>query len=205
MTKKDENQHDELEKKLQDVQKEKAEQDWKQWWATQQTKKNDNDLMTKIDQLEKLVKEQEEITKRAQYDYINLKFDFERYQKQAEEKAKNMEIDALMIVVKKFLPFVENLRKSLLTVSESQKEDPMIKWLQIMYDNFIKTLEWMNIKVIESIGLTPDSFLHEPVSMQEVEDKKLKGKIIQEFERGFVYEKDGEKRVIITSKVVVWQ
>ncbi len=205
MTKKDENQHDELEKKLQDVQKEKAEQDWKQWWAAQQTKKNDNDLMTKIDQLEKLVKEQEEITKRAQYDYINLKFDFERYQKQAEEKAKNMEIDALMIVVKKFLPFVENLRKSLLTVSESQKEDPMIKWLQIMYDNFIKTLEWMNIKVIESIGLTPDSFLHEPVSMQEVEDKKLKGKIIQEFERWFVYEKDGEKRVIITSKVVVWQ
>lgn len=205
MTKKDENQHDELEKKLQDVQKEKAEQDWKQWWAAQQTKKNDNDLMTKIDQLEKLVKEQEEITKRAQYDYINLKFDFERYQKQAEEKAKNMEIDALMIVVKKFLPFVENLRKSLLTVSESQKENPMIKWLQIMYDNFIKTLEWMNIKVIESIGLTPDSFLHEPVSMQEVEDKKLKGKIIQEFERGFVYEKDGEKRVIITSKVVVWQ
>ncbi len=73
------------------------------------------------------------------------------------------------------------------------------------YDNFIKTLENMHIKAIEAIGLNPDSLLHEPVNMQPTDDKKLKGKIIQEFERGFVYEKDWEKKVITTSKVVIGQ
>jgi hypothetical protein len=45
--------------------------------------------------------------------------------------------------------------------------------------------------------------LHEPVSVEPVEDEQLKGKIIKEFERGFVYDKSGDKRVIIASKVIV--
>jgi hypothetical protein len=53
--------------------------------------------------------------------------------------------------------------------------------------------------------LAPDSLVHEPVSVQSIEDEKLKGKIVQEFERGFVYEKDGDKRVVVASKVVVGQ
>jgi hypothetical protein len=47
--------------------------------------------------------------------------------------------------------------------------------------------------------------LHEPVGMQPTEDKNLKGKIIQEFERWFVYTENGEKTVITTSKVVIGQ
>jgi molecular chaperone GrpE (heat shock protein) len=75
----------------------------------------------------------------------------------------------------------------------------------MMYDNFLKTLETFNIKPIESIWLAPDSLVHEPVSVQSIEDEKLKGKIVQEFERWFYYEKDGDKRVVVASKVVVGQ
>ena len=60
----------------------------------------------------------------------------------------------------------------------------------MIYDKFLKTLEHLHIKPIASVGLVPDSFLHEPVSVEPVEDEKLKGKIIKEFERGFVYDKD---------------
>ena len=73
----------------------------------------------------------------------------------------------------------------------------------MVYDKFLKTLEHLHIKSIESIGLVPDSFLHEPVSLAPVEDEKMKGKIIKEFERGFVYEKNGDKKVIRPSKVIV--
>jgi molecular chaperone GrpE (heat shock protein) len=75
----------------------------------------------------------------------------------------------------------------------------------MMYDNFLKALESYNIRPIDSLGLVPDSLVHEPVSVQPVDDEKLKGKIVQEFERGFYYEKDGDKRVVVTSKVVVGQ
>lgn len=193
----------ELEKKLEEIQKEKQEEevvdeDWSSVGA-------DNDLLKKIQELEIALKNQTEITKRAQYEYYNLKLDFDRYQEQMKEKSSTLEIEILISTVKKFLPFVENLRKSLATIPEDQYDSPLVKWLHMMYGNFLKTLEWMHIKAIESVWLAPDSFLHEPVSVQPVEDENMKWKIVQEFERGFYYEKGWDKRVVVTSKVVVGQ
>ncbi|MCF7834816.1 nucleotide exchange factor GrpE [Candidatus Gracilibacteria bacterium] len=195
MTKKDEKKNDdELLEKLEEIKKEKEDKE---------IGGEIEELNKKIQELENEKKEITEMTKRAQYDYINLKMDFDRLVRQTEEKDANQGIDILIDVVKKFLPFVENLRKSLENINKEQLQDPLTKGVQIVYDNFIKTLGSMNIKAIESVGLEPDLFFHEPVSVQKTEDKKMKGKIIQEFERGFFWEKDGEKKVIVSSKVIV--
>lgn len=163
------------------------------------------ELEQRIIELETANKEQEEITKKAQYDYINLKMDFDRLQKQVEEKEQTMWVDVLIETVSKFLPFVEDIRKSLENIPEEAKDTPLAQWVQMIYDKFLASLEAMKIKPIESIGLEPDSNLHEPVSMIPTEDKKMKGKIVQEFERWFVY-KDGDLvKVITTSKVIIWQ
>ncbi len=163
------------------------------------------ELKARIAELEKEKKELEEITKRSQYEYINLKTDFDRYQRQIKESSQNMETDSLILVVKKFLPFLEDLRKSLENITDEHMEDPLTKGVQMIYNKFLKTLEGLHIKTIESLWLVPDSFLHEPVSVEPVEDEALKGKIVKEFERGFVYEKDGDRRVIRPSKVIVGQ
>lgn len=170
------------------------------------SKQNKNlDLNKKVADLEVQLNEQKEITKQAQYSYVNLKMDFERLLIQSQEKEKNMELDSLIKIVKKFIPFVENLRKSLDIIPEKNKQESMAQWLQLMYTNFLKTLEDLNIYSIEAIGLEPDSVLHEPVNVQPVDDDKLKWKIVQEFQRGFIYKKDSIEKVIIPSKVVVWQ
>jgi len=192
MKKEEKKEKDELESKLEEAKK------------TQDDKRY-QELENKIAQLEAEKKELEEIAKRSQYEYINLKMDFDRYQRQIKESSQNMEIDSLLSVVKKFLPFIEDLRKSLENITDEHKEDPLTKWVQMVYNKFLKTLEHLHIKPILSLGLIPDSFLHEPVSMEPTEDEKLKGKIIKEFERGFVYDKGGDRRVIIASKVIVWQ
>jgi molecular chaperone GrpE (heat shock protein) len=107
------------------------------------------------------------------------------------------------------LPFIENLRKSLENVAKSSQinpdlsQDPITKWLQLTYDNFIKTLESMNIYPIVSVWELPDTLFHEPVSTSITQDKKMKWKIIQEFERWFFYRKDWNTKVINTSKVIV--
>lgn len=163
------------------------------------------ELEQRIIELETANKEQEEITKKAQYDYINLKMDFERLLKQVEEKEQTMWVDVLIETVGKFLPFVEDIRKSLENIPEETKDTPLAQWVQMIYDKFLSSLDAMKIQPIESIGLEPDSNLHEPVSIIPTEDKKLKWKIIQEFQRGFVY-KDGDIiKVIATSKVIIWQ
>jgi len=183
---------DDLEQKLEEAQQ-------------HQDDKKYRELEDKIVQLEKEKKELEEIAKRSQYEYINLKMDFDRYQRQTKESSQNMELDSLLMVVKNFLPFIEDLRKSLENITDEHKDDPLTKWVQMVYDKFLRTLEHLHIKTIESLWLAPDSFLHEPVSVEPVEDEALKGKIIREFERGFVYQKGDDTRVIRASKVIVGQ
>ncbi len=192
MKKEEKKEKDELQEKLEAAQQ-------------HQDDKKYRELEERIFVLEKEKKELEEIAKRSQYEYINLKTDFDRYQRQIKESTQDMEIDSLLSVVKKFLPFIEDLRKSLENITDEHMEDPLTKWVQMVYNKFLKTLEHLHIKSIESIWLVPDSFLHEPVSVQPVEDEQLKGKIIKEFERGFVYHKGDDTRVIIPSKVIVWQ
>lgn len=170
-------------------------------WAMDQVEK----IQKEVEKLQKDLKEQTEISSRAQRDYINLKLDFDRYQRQTAEKEKDMELLSLLSSVKKFLPFVEDLRKSLANISEDKKSDPLAQWVQLVYDNFIKTLNWINVYQIEAIWLTPDANLHEPVSAVPATDDKMKWKIVQEFERWFYYEKDGKKTVLKTSKVIVAQ
>lgn len=161
-------------------------------------------LEQKIAELEAAKKEVEEIAKRSQFDYINLKTDFDRYQRQMQDAQKVSHTESLITVVKKFLPFLEDLRKSLENITDDHQNDPLTKGVHMIYEKFLKTLEHMHIKVIPSVWELPDSFFHEPVSVQSVEDVKMKWKIIQEFERWFVYEYDGQKKVIIPAKVIVW-
>lgn len=185
---------DELQSKLQEAQ-------------DKQDRKHDDaqisKLEAKIAQLEQEKKEFEEIAKRSQYDYINLRTDFDRYQRQMQEAEKTQQADILIATVKKFLPFVEDLRKSLANITEDHKNDPLTQWVFMIHNKFLKTLEQMHIRPIATVWLAPDALLHEPVNVQPVEDKKMKGKIIQEFEWGFVYEHGGEKKVILPAKVIV--
>ncbi len=193
MSKKDEHiQDDELQAKLEEAKK-------------SQHDKKYLELQAKILQLEKEKKEVEEIAKRVQYDYVTLKFDFERFQDQMKKNEKENELESLLKIVKKFLPFIEDLRKSLENITQEHQDDPLTKGVKMIYEKFIKTLEHMHIHAIDALWLTPDSFLHEPVNVQPVQDEKLKWKIIQEFEKGFLYEHDGQKKVLLPAKVIVGQ
>lgn len=146
-----------------------------------------------------------ETCKRAQIDYISLRADMDIYQRRMQEKEQSMKVDILTDTLKKILPFLEEFRKSLENISEDQKNTPFSNWLQMLYEKRLKKLEEMGVKTIESLWLTPDSELHEPISAMPTQDPALKGKIIQEFEKGFIYQKDGQKKIISPAKVVIWQ
>ena len=162
-------------------------------------------LLNKIKELEAQLQEKEEIAWNSQIAYLNLKADFDILQRQTQQKIETADRDAVLKVVKDLLPFIENLRKSLLNLSDEAKTSSMGQGLQMMYDNLLKSLEKLKVRPIEAIGLAPDAQFHEPVSMQPTDNEKLKGKIIQEFEQGFVYENGNDKLVITPSKVIIGQ
>ena len=160
-------------------------------------------LIAKIAELEKALQEKEEIAKNSQIAYLHLKADFDILQRQTDQKIENANRDAKIKIVKKLIPQLENLRKSLLNLNDEQKESTMGKGLLMMQEGFYKVLGEMGIEPIASMGLEPNPQFHEPVSMQPVNDEVLKGKIVQEFEQGFVY-KEGEEVIVLNpAKVVV--
>ena len=163
-------------------------------------------LQAEIKKLQTKLAEKDEIVKNAQLAYLRAKNDMEMIQRQSAMKAESMHQDLLVKIVKKLLPFVEDLRKSLETLSKEDKNSDMWKWVQMVYDRFVKALEEFSIFPIPSLHETPDTLMHEPIWIQPTEDKKLKWKIIQVFEQGFYYQKEnGDKVTIYPSKVVVGQ
>ena len=163
-------------------------------------------LQAEIAKLQAQLTEKDEIVKNAQLAYLRAKNDMEMIQRQSAMKAESMHQDLLIKIVKKLLPFVEDLRKSLETLSEEDKNSAMWKWVQMVHDRFIKALEGFNVFPIPSLHEVPDTLMHEPIWMQPTDDKKLKWKIIQIFEQGFYYQKEnGDKFTIFPSKVIVWQ
>jgi len=163
-------------------------------------------LQAEIKKLQTQLAEKDEIVKNAQLAYLRAKNDMEMIQRQSAMKAESMHQDLLVKIVKKLLPFVEDLRKSLETLSEEDKNSDMWKWVQMVHDRFIKALEEFNVFSIPSLHETPDTLMHEPIGMQPTEDKKLKWKIIQVFEQGFYYQKENwDKVTIFPSKVIIGQ
>ena len=162
-------------------------------------------LQIKIKELENKLADAEQITKKAQSDYIHMKFDFDSYMRRTDEQSKTLKIDTLIDVAKKFTPFIDSLRKSLENIPAEHTEDPLVQGVQMVYNKFVSTLDMMGIKAIESIWQEPNIELHEAVSAMPVTDETQKGKIIQEFEKGFVYDKGDIHKVVNTAKVVVGQ
>ncbi len=204
MTKKEENKKDDnhhkdvsLEDALKKVQQQKLDEEI---ISFEQEK---NQLQEKIDVLEKEKQEALDIAKKVQYDYINLKTDFDRLQRISLEKEKSMETDSLVKHMKKLFPVIDQLKASLDHVDNLKEEDSFVKWIQMVYDNMLKALASFDIYPIESLWLAPDSLLHEPLSTMPVEDESQKGKIIQVFQQGYYIEKNWEKTVIVPSKVVI--
>jgi len=163
-------------------------------------------LQAEIKKLQTQLAEKDEIVKNAQLAYLRAKNDMEMIQRQSAMKAESMHQDLLIKIVKKFLPFIEDLRKSLENLSKDDKNSAMWKWVQMVHDRFIKALEGFNIFPIPSLHESPDTLMHEPIGMQPTEDKKLKWKIIQIFEQWFYYQKENwDKVTIFPSKVIIGQ
>ena len=82
-------------------------------------------LQAEIKKLQAQLAEKDEIVKNAQLAYLHAKNDMEMIQRQSAMKAESMHQDLLVKIVKKLLPFVEDLRKSLENLSDEQKESDM--------------------------------------------------------------------------------
>ncbi len=182
----------------------------KQTWThsstdTKQDNKDTQDPNTHetIAHLEKKLSESQEIAKKAQYDYINAKMDLDRLQRRLSQQESEGKVTQLIEVVKKLIPAFEDLRNSVDHIPADQADTPLAKGINIVYTNITKTLNGIGITAISSLWMDPDSELHEPMGLQPAPSEDQKGKIISEFSRAYLYEKNDKRIVVQSAKVII--
>ncbi|WP_448519088.1 nucleotide exchange factor GrpE [Rhodoflexus sp.] len=148
------------------------------------------------DAIEKLRDEVNE----AKDKYLRLYADFENYRKRVAKEKIDFLVTANEELILKLLPILddfERAQKSLET--DAQQNEAARQGFELIYSKFLKVLEGKGLKAMTSKGEVFNPDLHEAITQFTAPSDDMKGKVIEEVEKGYLL---GEK-VIRFAKVVV--
>ena len=112
--------------------------------------------------------------------------EFDNFRKRTEkEKAQMYEIGAKDII-DKILPVIDNFERGLAVVPEDKKEDSFVQGMEMIYKQFMTTLESAGVKVIEAVGQEFNPDFHNAV-MHVEDDEVGENIVVEEFQKGYMY------------------
>jgi len=112
--------------------------------------------------------------------------EFENFRKRTEkEKSQMYEIGA-RDVIEKILPILDNFERGFASISEEEKAAPFAGGMELVYKQFLKTLDDLGVTAIEAVGKEFNPDFHNAVMRGE--DEELGENIIsEEFQKGYMY------------------
>ncbi|HAW52641.1 MAG TPA: nucleotide exchange factor GrpE [Flavobacteriales bacterium] len=88
-------------------------------------------------------------------------------------------------VINALLPVLDDFERALKFIDQNAEMNDFQQGVSLIYQKLQTTLNQKGLKPIESsIGKDFDLDLHESISQVPTEDKKMKGKVIDEVEKG---------------------
>lgn len=138
--------------------------------------------------LDEITQDKEEYLNRLKY----LQAEFDNYRKYVEKTQKHAQDTANEALVIDLLPVLDDFEAAL----ENIKDIKTKEGIQILFSNFLKTLEKHGLREIR-IGENFDPYYHEAVLQEESE--KSEGIILQELQKGYML----NSKVIRHTKVKV--
>ena len=133
--------------------------------------------------------------------YLRLYSDFENFRKRTAKEKADLIMTASEGMIKEVIPAIDDFERAIKANEESEDLDGLKEGFKLIYDKLYKTLEKKGLQPIEAKGQDFDTELHEAVTQFPAPSEDLKGKVIDEVEKGYTL---GEK-VIRFSKVVIGQ
>ncbi len=117
--------------------------------------------------------------------YLRLYAEFENYRKRTAKEKLEMFETASEGVIKNLLPILDDFERAIAEMKKN-KEDELVKGVELIYDKLKKTLEKEGLKDIEvNKGDQFDPEIHEAIAQMPVEDENMKNKIVDIVEKGY--------------------
>lgn len=132
--------------------------------------------------------------------YLRLYADFENYRKRVAKEKVDFLTTANEELIVKLLPILDDFERAQKSMSADQQASEVARQgFELIYTKFVKVLEGKGLKAMTAKGESFNPDLHEAITQFPAPSDDMKGKVIDEVEKGYML---GEK-VIRFAKVVV--
>ena len=150
--------------------------------------------------------EQAEPTWEDKYNEVNDKFvrlyaEFDNYRRRTNKERIELIGSASAGVIKDMIPVLDDLERAILNNEKSEDIKAVKEGFVLVSNKFKSILESKGLKPMDSKGKPFDSELHEAIANVPAPDKKMKGKVVDDVEKGYLL----NDKVVRFAKVVVGQ
>jgi len=132
--------------------------------------------------------------------YIRLYSEFENFRRRTAKEKLEMVQSANEQLIKAMLPVADDFERAEKAFKEKIEGDTTLEGFILIYNKFKKTLDQYGVKPMEvPSGSDFNADIHEAITQIPVPDEKLKGKVVDVVEKGYLL----NDKVIRYAKVVV--
>ncbi|MDD3569085.1 MAG: nucleotide exchange factor GrpE [Bacteroidales bacterium] len=148
-----------------------------------------------LDPIEELQKQLDE----AKDKYIRLSAEFDNFRKRTQREKMDLIKYGSEDVIKGILPLIDDFERAIKHSETATDVEAMKQGLTLIHGKFLEFLRSNGVKEIEAIGLELDTDRHDAITKIPAPEDKLKGKIVDVVEKGYML----NDKVVRFSKVVI--
>ncbi|MBI2550241.1 nucleotide exchange factor GrpE [Candidatus Woesearchaeota archaeon] len=149
-----------------------------------------------IDKIDKNAPEMEKQLADYKDSLQRLQAEFENYKKRVEKEKIQFRQYAAAEFVKNLLPVLDSFELALKSIANGSNngkiitvaaDDKIARGLELIYGQFYSVLEAQGLVPIKVVGEKFDPYKHEVLMQEETADETKDGKVIEEFQRGYMF------------------
>lgn len=131
--------------------------------------------------------------------FIRLYADFDNFKRRSSKERIEMMQTAGRDVIQSLLEVLDDSDRAEKQLNKSQDVDQIREGIMLVFNKLRNTLQAKGLKEMKSIGEVFDTDLHEAITEIPVPDENMKGKVVDEVEKGYLL----NDKIIRFAKVVV--
>ena len=131
--------------------------------------------------------------------YIRIYSEYENYRKRTAKEKIDIITNASENVLKDIIPVIDDFERAITNNKDINDASTIKEGVELIYNKLYKTLENQGLIPMDAHGKTFDPDIHEAITNIPAPSKKMKGKVIDVIEKGYMI----NDKVIRFAKVVV--
>jgi molecular chaperone GrpE len=130
--------------------------------------------------------------------YLRLYSEFENFRRRTNKERIDWMQNASKDIIKELLSIIDDMERGIKALKDAGNESA-VEGMELIYKKLFSTLEKKGLKPMTSVGEEFDSEIHEAVTQFAAPTPEMKGKVIDEIEKGYFL----NDKVLRFAKVVV--